>query len=219
MQTNARILLLALAAFVIAGCGHRTSGLLADLSSPNAKTRREAARALGDLPDLPSETVMIALTEAAKDSDAEVRAQAIVALGRAGAAANSYVPAVEESLRDPDAAVRISAALAIWKIDPANERGQPILLDALNAGNGPIFLELGRKGDRAAWAAPTLVRLLAHPQAGIRALAARTLGQIGTAPPEAQPALELLERDSDPAVRRAAQTALAKISVKSGPAR
>jgi HEAT repeat protein len=66
-------------------------------------------------------------------------------------------------------------------------------------------------GSDAAWAVPTLVRLLTHQAPQARALAAQTLGRIGPAAAESKPALQRLLHDPNAAVKSAAQTALERI--------
>jgi HEAT repeat protein len=143
---------------------------------------------------------------------------AITALGRLGSAAKSSEAAVVEALSDEEPPVRISAALSLEKIDPTSEQYKPVILKSLSAGDGPVFLEVGRMGGDAKWAVPTLTKLLLNPGAGIRALAARTLGQIGVRTNEAEVGLTRSLRDSDPAVRNAAQQALEKMGQKTGDA-
>ncbi len=74
--------------------------------------------------------------------------------------------------------------------------------------------QLGRMGEKAARAVPTLVKMLGDESATVRAHAARTLGQIG---PSAKPAVAKLVSligDKDAVVRREAVAALGKIGPK-----
>jgi HEAT repeat protein len=84
-------------------------------------------------------------------------------------------------------------------------------MQSLLAGDGIVFIEVGRMGEGGKWAVPTLVKLLSHQQSNIRALAAKTLGQIGAAAGEAKAALGQRLRDEHPVVRNAAQDALSQI--------
>ena len=97
------------------------------------------------------------------------------------------------------------------KIDPHSPLYAPILLQSLRAGDGPVFIEVGRMGEDAKWAVPTLARLLSHQKPTIRALSAQTLGGIGPVASEAKPSLRQSLRDPDPIVRQHAQDALRKI--------
>jgi hypothetical protein len=107
--------------------------------------------------------------------------------------------------------VRLTAALAIQKIDPDSPAYAPVLLQSLRAGDGPVFIEVGRMGEDAVWAVPTLAKLLSHQKPTIRALSAQTLGGIGPAASEAKPSLRQSLRDPDPTVRQRALDALQKI--------
>jgi HEAT repeat protein len=121
------------------------------------------------------------------------------------------VPALERALEDREAEVRQGAALAIGAIDPTNSRYQQSLIDAMRAANGPAMLEVGKMGHGAAWAVPTLIPLLSHESAKVRALSARTLGQIGPVAERATPALKRALGDPHDAVKDAARDALEKI--------
>ena len=66
-------------------------------------------------------------------------------------------------------------------------------------------------GEQAAWAVPTLIGLLSHEQAKVRALAAHTLGRIGPAASDAKAPLQRLLRDPNAAVQGAAHDALDRI--------
>jgi HEAT repeat protein len=165
----------------------------------------------GETPQNISEPVIAALAGATKDPDREVRELAVAALGRAGPVAKSSEATLEDALEDKEESVQVSAALALEKIDPESIRYKRVILKALAAGNGPVFLAVGRMRPQAKWSVPTLSKLLSHPEVGIRALAARTLGQIGVAAADAEPALNRALHDDNPAVRRAAEQALGKI--------
>jgi HEAT repeat protein len=193
------------------GCGGKsTSKFVAELSDSDPKIRRAAARELSELQGNAND-VIAALAVATTDADREVREFAVAGLGHFGAAAKASEPALEKTLGDPEVSVRLGAAKALQKIDPESTSYVPVILDALKAGNGAIFLDVGQMGPSAKWAVPTLAKLLSHPQAGIRALAARTLGKIGVATSEGESGLSRSLRDTDPAVRKAAQRALAQI--------
>jgi len=194
----------------IVGCTSSNEQLIAQLGEPDPKTRIAAARALGAQQD-DMARIVPALAGATQDADVEVRETSLTALGRIGPAAKSSLPSLEQSLDDPELSVRVAAALASQKIDPGNATFVPVILDALRAGHGPVFLEVERMGPKAAWAVPTLVKLLADERASIRALAARTLGEIGVAEGGVKSALERGLRDNSFAVRKAAQRSLQQI--------
>jgi HEAT repeat protein len=193
------------------GCHHDSdSELIAQLQSPSADSRRAAARSLGEQPVFEPRFVD-ALTTAVTDQDAEVRRLSIGALGKFGPAAQSSLPALTAALQDPELGVRLKAALAIPKIDRKNSSFVPVLVGAMRAGDGRIFLEVGAMGEAGAWAVPTLVALLSHESAKVRALAAQTLGRIGLVTPEAKAALQRCLRDPNAAVQTAAKDALDRL--------
>jgi HEAT repeat protein len=157
------------------------------------------------------EKAFSSLSGALADSDLDVRELAAQSLGEIGAQAKSGLPALERALDDPELSVQHTAALAIHRIDPQAESYQPVLSAALRAGDGPVFLEVGRMGTEAKWAVPTLTALLSDPRPQIRALAAHTLGEIGPVASDASAALQRTVRDPEASVRKTAQNALRQI--------
>jgi HEAT repeat protein len=198
---------------LLIGCHSDPAGvLIAQLQNPDVEIRRVAARALGQQTEVDSRAVA-ALTKTVADSDAEVRRLSINALGKMGSAAELSVPALVTALQDPEASARLRAALAIQKIDPKNQSFMPVLVSAMRAGDGRTLLEVGAMGKDGAWAVPTLIGLLSHEQAKVRALAARSLGRIGPTASDAQAALQRATHDPNAAVQTAAHDALIRIGV------
>jgi len=202
-----------LCAFLLAiGCGgSSTETLIAQLRDADPKVRIAAARALseqrGDV------TAAVAgLAAAADDTDFAVRELAITTLGQIGPEAKQALPALERALRDEYTSVRTAAALAIDSIEPNSQVHLPVLMESLRAGNGPVFIAVGRMGDRGAWAVPTLAGLLSDRRPSIRALAAKALGGIGPAARDAGRALRQCLRDPEASVRKAAQNALRQMN-------
>jgi HEAT repeat protein len=198
---------------VAAGCGNSTDALIVQLGDSDPVARRSAARELGNRQEDASR-VVAALAKAVEDSDLEVRELASASLGQFGREAKACLPALEQALNDQQSSVRLTAALAIQKIDPHSPHFPPVLIESLRAGDGVVFLELRRMGADAKWAVPTLVRLLAHQQPQIRALAAHALGGIGGDADEVKSAVRRSLRDQDPNVREAAQNALIQIDAQ-----
>lgn len=201
---------------VAIGCGSAQDKRIAQLTHADVEQRRAAARALSEQTEL-DEPEIAALSQSVADSDVEVRLAAINALAKSGPKASSSVPALSAALRDSDPRTRVKAALAIGKIDPKNPSFVPVLADAMRGGDGRLLLEVGAMGEAAAWAVPTLVTLLTHQQAPMRALAAKTLGRIGPPAGKAKTALQRATHDSNAAVQQAAQQALARIQVPAKP--
>jgi HEAT repeat protein len=157
------------------------------------------------------EKAVRSLAGALEDSDLDVRELAAESLGQIGSQAKSGLPALELALDDPQPSVKHTAALAIYRIDPQAKSYQPLLSAALRAGDGPVFLEVGRMGSEAKWAVPTLTALLSDRRPQIRALAAHTLGEIGPVASDANAALQRTVRDPEASVRKTAQNALRQI--------
>lgn len=192
------------------GCGgDRTEELITQLKDADLDIRRTAVR---ELADCEGEKVATALATVVDDSDTDVRRLAINALGQRGSRAAVQLPSITSALKDPKLSVRLTAALAIQSIDPDNAVFVPVLLDALRAGEGGIFLEVAEMGPDAQWAVPTLIRLLSHPETKIRRLTAFTLGQLGPTARDAESTLTRALKDPQDVVRDAAQQALGQIN-------
>lgn len=199
------------------GCGNPSAKRIAQLQSPDVTLRRAAARVLFAQAKLEDQEIA-ALAKSVADSDSEVRYLSIDALGNSGPQALSSVPALLAALEDSNARVQVKAALAIHKIEPTNRKIVPVLSTALKAGDGRTMLAVGGMGQDAAWAVPTLVALLSHQQAQMRALAARTLGRIGPSARDAKAALQQAILDPNATVQRSARDALARIQSPSASA-
>jgi HEAT repeat protein len=197
------------------GCGGDSGDkLIAQLQNPDVEIRRAAARALSQQTKVDNRGI-VALTKTVADTDAEVRRLSINALGKIGPAAESSLPALITALKDPEPSLRLRAALAIQKIDPKNLKFAPVLEGAMRAGDGRILLEVGAMGKDGVWAVPTLIGLLSHESAKVRALAAQTLGRIGPAASDATAALQRILQDPNAAVHGAARDALARLQAQS----
>lgn len=120
-----------LIATIVVGCSPRPTTTLSGgkptghwvetlRTSPDAKTRKEAAFKLGNV-GLADPTVFTALSEALKDKDATVRCEVILALVKFGPAAREVVPKLADLREhDRDTKVRSYAAKAAEKLQ-ANE--------------------------------------------------------------------------------------------------
>jgi hypothetical protein len=78
-------------------------------------------------------------------------------------------------------------------------------------GDGRLLQEVGTLREDAAWAVPTVIELLSHESAPMRALAAQTLGRIGVTDGGVEAALDRASRDPNVAVQTAAKFALRQI--------
>jgi len=130
----------------------------------STRERAEAAAALGQLGEqAPAETAA-ALTQALSDPEASVRKSAASALGKVGSAQDAAGPLLT-ALGDKDADVRAAAAGALGLLRPSDPAVVPALHErAKGEGYLPArlaaFAALGRLGDRATVAVPTLIDAL-----------------------------------------------------------
>jgi HEAT repeat protein len=125
-MTAVRPILLTVAVIALGGCSHRAGPALSggkpraywikNVTSPDKKLRREAVEKLGNLGAADSE-VLPALIGALHDSDALIRADAVLALAKLGPEAKRAVPDLEAlAQRDPDVKVRDNAAKLLEKL-------------------------------------------------------------------------------------------------------
>ena len=143
----------------------------------------------------------------ASGDDARAEAAAL-ALGRLGTAA---LPAVRELLSHPSVDCRWWATRAIGEIDSA--AAVPVLIDQCADPDPDVracaIYSLGKLGERAADAVPTLVQRLADASMYVGQLAADALARIGSA---ATPPLINALKEGTPPVRGRAARALAQIA-------
>jgi HEAT repeat protein len=88
------------------------------LDSPDAKLRKQAVEALGNVGSADPEVVP-ALVRAVKDKDARVRAAAVLALLKIGPDAQDAIPALQAAQKDKNARVRDYATKALARIQGA----------------------------------------------------------------------------------------------------
>jgi HEAT repeat protein len=198
----------------IIGCGNSVEDHIARLSDNDVETRRAAVRALRRQ-TLEDKRIIAAFEQATGDSDAEVQRLAIDALGNRGPSAKSSLPALKAALEDDDPRVRVRAGLAICQIEPDDESFVPVLTSTMRDGDGRLMQEVGTLGEDAGWAVPTVIELLSHQSAPMRALAAQTLGRIGVADGDVVAALDRASSDPNVAVQSAAKFALRQIRATS----
>ena len=160
-----------------------------------------------------------ALAKLLTDSNPSVRVEAAHALAAIGPDAKAAVPALIKALADPEPAPRYAAVLALGRIGPAARAADLPLLDIIKKSDDTLSLLSawallnihGASAKTASILMPELIVGLSLTVPQARQNAAETLGQLG---PFAKGAVEALQRtaqDKDPAVRAAAEKALAKI--------
>lgn len=108
------------------------------------------------------------LVEALSVEDKKVRAKAIDASWKYGAAAEPAVPLLVKALKDPDADLRGKAAHALYVLGPVAKAAAPELLAAL--GDQDVLVQcyaakgMGKLGSAGAPAVPELKRMMSVPR-------------------------------------------------------
>jgi HEAT repeat protein len=171
--------------------------------SADRASRADIAEAIAEI----GPPAQSALTDALKDDDPAVREAAANGLGIMGSAASPGVPALIVAVHDTDFGVRRDAFHALCRIGPAAAPAVPLLVGDLK----------NRQPSERSWAAyglwaigppaateatPALERARHDNDAAVRALAAKTLGRIGSPAQSAEPTLIAALHDADPDVRK-----------------
>ena len=163
------------------------------------------------------ESQVESLIKQLQDEDAEVRSNAVEALGQIRS--KDAVPALVQTLKDPDSHVRHSAVEALGQI--RSKDAVLALTQTLRDKAGFVRISavetLKQIGTSEALKSikeyqQSLIQALQNPNAEIRADAAETLGQIGTA--DVVPALTIALQDPDSWVRAASTEALQSIDAR-----
>lgn len=187
----------------------------------NKDLRLHAARVLGRIgPD--AKEAVPALAAALDDAEGEYRREVQFSLGAIGPAAAPAVPALIESLESDDDQIRNSAVYALGKIGPAAKTSAPALTKLLSSEDDFVrFSALWAlvridPNDKqlAAAAVPAMVVLLADSRELVRAEAASTLGELGSAAKAALHDLKKASADANPTVSAAAKRSIERISGK-----
>jgi HEAT repeat protein len=205
------------------------SALAMALRDEDQRIRRNAARFLTRASDSRGEELAAAvpaLAEAAADSRVNVREAALHVLARIGAPASApAVPVMIGALADEDKDVRHNAVWALWR---AGEAAVPALLEALHSESVRVrrgaTKSLLRMQDRVlqrkvAEIAPGLVIALRDQDAGVRGLAAETLGELPWYARQSTPGLTEALRDPVAQVRLAAAGSLVSFGSRGRSAR
>ena len=180
--------------------------LRAGLADGDACVRLTAAHLAGraDAEDLSAE-----LRAELSSANARTREAAVTALGYFDKASGTND--ARRALVDADMGVRKAGAWALGMMERADAVGA-LTQAAGDADPGMRRIVAWALGNiESSTAAPTLTRMLEDPEATVRIQAAHALGSIESS--DAIPALiKLLSEDRDPAVRRAAASALGQIT-------
>jgi HEAT repeat protein len=198
----------AIAAHEDQGQGRRE--LIERLRDPDAARRRDALVTLGTFHD---PALLPIFQEAARDSEAGVRAAAIMALGQllpAEEPATEVILLLQRAVKDEHPLVRRAAAWALGRVrDPRATRAlQEAARDRDAAVRATAVEALGEQPDAAALA--TLLERLHDKDAFVRRQAARAIGR-RRASGATIPLIARLIREKDPEVKRAIAWALGQI--------
>jgi HEAT repeat protein len=202
-------------AAALAGMGPGSVDVLVKgLRDSMAGRRRVAAEALGMMgPDAGTAATSLAATLA--DSDARVRRQSALALGKIGNQAAAGP--LEKAVTDQDVTVRIEAALALWRVEQ-RVRHLQVLIKALDDPAAPVRADACRAlaviGPAARAAVPSLAKRLGDADALARQHAAEALGKTGAEAAVADTGLRTLLSDPDAQVRIAAALSMWRITRK-----
>jgi HEAT repeat protein/lysophospholipase L1-like esterase len=204
---------------------------LMQASTPNARSVAALGSALNDEDDVVRETAARALSTQGRlalpavpvllarlsDSAAAVRWQAAEALWASGPPAANELPALSGLLHQEDPYI---AAFAAHSLARAGAVALPLLLKTLaerdisDSALDQTLIALKAMTLSDPDVVVALTRTLEAKEPRLRARAAQALGRIVTGAASAQPALERLRDDSDPEVRRQAQRALRRVSLR-----
>lgn len=147
-----------------------------------------------------------------KDSDANVRLDALSTLGTKGKSAHPYVSQMAMLLEDVDARVRLAAVVALGRMGEAAHLHASELAGRLDDTSEDVrqavALALGRMGKAGA---DVLAVQLRHGDARVRLSAAEALGQMGEVAEKHTFNVAARLADSDPLSRMAAAEALGRM--------
>jgi HEAT repeat protein len=178
--------------------------LLANLKSPSAKTREEAAAALGKSRRREAVSHLAALV---RDPEVKVRLEVVKALRELRDP--SAVPALVASVGDGDAGIRQEAIVTLVELHSDRPRAGPVgrFLQLFSDEEDRASLNPGVKVDGAVYQA--LTQALTHEHAGTREEAALALGILDARGSAAALLTALQDPDAD--VRAAAASAVGKV--------
>jgi HEAT repeat protein len=180
------------------------------LKNPDRRERARAVRALSGAKDHAGAVRALEIV-LRQDPDRGVRVDAADALGQLGGP-DATALLVEKAASTDESDVRGAAVIAIETSRDSSAIPGLINLFRLNRGQDDVVAQIGAR--RAllkigAPAMPQLLQALNDPSAKVREAVVEVLGEMGN--PEVADRLTGLQADPDPAVRRAVESALAKL--------
>jgi HEAT repeat protein len=194
--------------------GRTLSEWTGDVANPDARTRRRAVAALGQL----GAGAVPQLAQSLTDADSEVRLEAAKSLARIGPEAAPAVPALATAMKDRVRFVRRGAASALGRTKSANPEAIAALIQGMTDPDAAVIDNAAHSLlDIGAPAVPALTRALKDPDTALRKIAALALstglrsGQFKSAANEAAGPLTEALADVDPDIRDEAARALGDI--------
>lgn len=180
--------------------------------------RRESAQALGRVGPPAKQAVEALAKIAESDKSPAARMDALGALGEIGVA-DGAMPAVMQALSAEEPQIRFAATYALGKFGPSAKEAVPVLLNYLKIHDDfmPIIsawalVRIDPKHEGLAeLVVEPLTRGLNLPEAQARLEAVKALETLGAKAKPAVPALKGMSKDSDEAVRKAAEKAVKTI--------
>jgi hypothetical protein len=171
---------------------------------PDAIVRRAAGAAAARIQPGSPALISAAARVLLHDEEPRVREVAAATLVEAGTGSMTAMPAVRQGMHDRDPMVRVYAAAAVARLG-ASETAVPVLLDGLQAADGPVRAEAaGLLADAApadARSVPALLALLNDDDRTVRLAAIDALGTVGRPAHAAIEPLWRLIRDPDEDIR------------------
>jgi HEAT repeat protein len=184
-------------------------------SDKDLEVRSSAATAIGQIGPK-AEVAVLALTDALKDRDVDVRMKTAQILPSFGLEA---VPLMIKALKSPDTEFCLSAARVLGQVGADAREAVPALTESFKNKNKAVDVRmacaetLAQIGPDAKSAIPALTEALKDGNGVIRVKAAEALSQLGPEVKTAVPALvgALKDQAQDPNVRRKAAEILGRI--------
>ena len=197
--------------------GATIAALVQSLGHLSPEVRRNAALALGNLgtPGAATST-SLALEQAARDEDGDVRSQAILALGKIGCSTPAAVEVVLKGFQDADPQVRAAAVASVGRCEVPDEGILSGLAPLLEDANDQVKVEAIKVLAKLSGASTALVdglcrRLREDDSTLVQAQAALALGKLGPAAVAAGGPLLHAAQTGEVGVREEAMRAIAMI--------
>lgn len=181
----------------------------------DSDVRVAAARALGQVPSLPSEAIQRLATMAQTDHRLPPRRAALLALIAAGPQAQKVSSTLQPlAERTPPDALALLAQVARATAEKQTGRARQLLQAALSSPRAEVrsaALDALLVLSPTSAELPALQRLLVEANPEVRAAAVQAIGQLGPVAQAAVPLVTKLLDDRDPAVQAAAIEALGRL--------